>query len=221
MFAVIFEVQPKQQRWGDYLDLAGLLRPELVQIDGFIENERFVSLRDRGRVLSLSTWRDEKSVIRWRTLAIHHDAQKKGRSGIFADYHLRVGEVVADTHIPPGQSLRQQRHDETEVGAAKLMTISELRAAAGAASGELAAGLGLPTEDAGVLVAHEVFAGISDPDKLLLLVSWKDRAAGERWQPNRAASGELRHRAVRVIRDYGMRDRREAPQYHRPVATDG
>ena len=94
MFAVIFEVQPKQQRWGDYLDLAGLLRPELVQIDGFIENERFVSLRDRGRVLSLSTWRDEKSVVRWRTLALHHDAQKKGRSGVFADYHLRVGEVV-------------------------------------------------------------------------------------------------------------------------------
>ena len=67
MFAVVFEVQPKQERWNDYLDLAGMLRPELEKIDGFIDNERFTSLRDRGRVLSLSIWRDEKAVIRWRT----------------------------------------------------------------------------------------------------------------------------------------------------------
>ena len=69
MFAVIFEVEPKQERWTDYLDLAGMLRPELEKIDGFIDNERFTSLLDRGRVLSLSTWRDEKALIRWRTLA--------------------------------------------------------------------------------------------------------------------------------------------------------
>jgi heme-degrading monooxygenase HmoA len=221
MFAVIFEVQPKKERWGDYLDLAGLLRPELEKIDGFIDNERFVSLRDQGRVLSLSTWRDEKAVIRWRTLALHHSAQERGRSSIFADYHLRVGEVVAGTDIPQEQSLRRQRLDDTETGVAKLVTISELRPDAAADGGELAAGLGLPTADTGVIVVHEVFAGINDPGKLLLLVSWKDHAAGEQWRPNTTPSGNVRHRAVRVIRDYGMRDRREAPQYYPAVAGKG
>jgi heme-degrading monooxygenase HmoA len=121
MFAVIFEVQPKKERWTDYLDLAGLLRPELKKIDGFIDNERFISLRDRGRVLSLSTWRDEKALIRWRTLAFHHDAQEKGRSIIFEDYHLRVGELVADTHIPqkfwsPSATLRRDRNRRRQAG---------------------------------------------------------------------------------------------------------
>jgi heme-degrading monooxygenase HmoA len=109
MFAVIFEVQPKQERWNDYLDLAGMLRPELEKIDGFIDNERFSSKHRHGRVLSLSTWRDEKALIRWRTLGLHHQAQEKGRSSIFADYHLRVGEVVADTHVTRGHGLPQQR----------------------------------------------------------------------------------------------------------------
>jgi len=67
MFAVIFEVQPKKERWNDYLDLAKYLKPKLEAIDGFIDNERFESKRTKGRMLSLSTWRDEKAVVRWRT----------------------------------------------------------------------------------------------------------------------------------------------------------
>src|SRR5215472_18006020 len=98
MFAVIFEVLPKQERWNEYLDLAKLLRPEIERIDGFIDNERFASRRTKGRVLSLSTWRDEKAVIRWRTLAVHHGVQEKGRFEVFEDYQLRVGEIIADSH---------------------------------------------------------------------------------------------------------------------------
>jgi heme-degrading monooxygenase HmoA len=79
MFAVIFEVVPKQELWNEYLDLAKLLKPEIEKIDGFIDNERFESQRTKGRLLSLSTWRDEKAVIRWRTLAVHHQVQEKGR----------------------------------------------------------------------------------------------------------------------------------------------
>ncbi len=222
MFAVIFEVQPKQERWSDYLELAGLLRPELEKIDGFIDNERFTSLRDRGRVLSLSTWRDEKALIRWRTLPLHHDAQEQGRAGIFADYHLRVGEVVADTHVPRGHGLPQQRFDETETGAAKLVTISEFRVSgdSGAGSDALAADLGLPTVETNSVVSHEAFTGITDPAKSLLLVSWGDRMAGERWGPDTTGGIDIRHRSVRIIRDYGMHDRREAPQYYRAVAGD-
>ena len=94
MFAVIFEVQPKAERWDDYLGIAKTLKPSLEKIDGFIDNERFNSQRRKGRLLSLSIWRDEKSVIRWRTLAQHHEAQEKGRFELFEDYHLRVGEIT-------------------------------------------------------------------------------------------------------------------------------
>ncbi|MBV9523342.1 MAG: antibiotic biosynthesis monooxygenase, partial [Alphaproteobacteria bacterium] len=125
MFVVIFEVTPKPERWDEYLSYAKRLKPELEKIDGFIDNERFSSKRREGWLLSLSTWRDEKALIRWRTLAAHHEIQEKGRFEVFADYHLRVGEVVADTALPPGQVLREQRFDETESGAAKRVTIAE------------------------------------------------------------------------------------------------
>jgi heme-degrading monooxygenase HmoA len=91
MFAVIFLVQPKQERWNDYLDIAKYLKPKLEAIDGFIDNERYESQRTKGRLLSLSTWRDEKAVVRWRTQSEHHGAQEKGRFQIFQDYRLYVG----------------------------------------------------------------------------------------------------------------------------------
>src|SRR3954467_15101956 len=112
MFAVIFEVQPKSDRWDQYLDLAKLLRPELEQIKGFIDNERFKSWRTEGRLLSLSIWTDEKAVVRWRTHAMHHGVQEKGRFEVFEDYHLRVGEITADTHMPGREPPKQQRFDE-------------------------------------------------------------------------------------------------------------
>jgi len=221
MFAVIFEVQPKAGRWDDYLALAKLLKPEIERIDGFIDNERFESRRTKGRLLSLSTWRDEKAVIRWRTLAIHHGVQEKGRFEIFADYHLRVGEITRDTAVPAGQSLEQQRLDETEVGAAKHVTISEVPPAAGGRPGsdDLARALGVPDTGIGGVVDQEVWDSLYNPGKLLLLVSWRDAAAAGRWHPDVAAAGEPRHRHVRIIRDYGMADRREAPQYYPPVAA--
>ncbi len=219
MFAVIFEVVPKQERWDEYLELAKLLRPEIERIDGFIDNERFASHRTEGRVLSLSTWRDEKAVIRWRTLAMHHQVQEKGRFEVFNDYHLRVGEIVADDQPPPGQALRQQRLDETEVGEAKAATISELAAVDGrAASDDLAGDLGTPRIGSLGLVDREIYESIYSPGKLLLLGSWASAAAAEGWQPCLPPRGALRHRRVRIIRDYGMFDRREAPQYYPDVA---
>ncbi len=96
MFAVIFEVEPAHGRQQDYLDLAAALKPELEKIDGFISIERFSSLTNPGKVLSLSFWRDEAALIRWRQHEAHHRAQWKGRGGIFADYRLRVASVVRD-----------------------------------------------------------------------------------------------------------------------------
>src|SRR6202161_2397243 len=94
MFSVIFEVHPRPERFDLYLDLAKGLRPILEGIDGFIDNERFESTRRLGWILSHSTWRDEKSVVRWRTVGKHHDTQQRGRDEVFHDHHLRVGEIV-------------------------------------------------------------------------------------------------------------------------------
>jgi heme-degrading monooxygenase HmoA len=218
MFVVIFEVQPKKERKDDYLALAKVLKPELEKIDGFIDNERFGSKRMEGRILSLSTWRDEKALIRWRTLGVHHEIQEKGRREIFEDYHLRVGETVADTHVPKGQILREKHFDETEVGLSKAVTISELAAGNNTpASSQVAVYLKSPAVGTSGVLDQEVFESITNPGKQLLLTSWLDAAAASGWNPAMPAGGELRHRQVRIIRDYGMLDRREAPQFYPPA----
>ena len=96
MIAVIFEVWPDPDHRTDYFDLAATLRPELQKIDGFISVERFESLTDKGKVLSLSFWRDEDAVKQWRNVEQHRAAQAKGRGGIFRDYRLRIASVVRD-----------------------------------------------------------------------------------------------------------------------------
>src|SRR5919106_6181615 len=123
MFSVLFEVHPKPDRWDAYLGYAKMLRPELEQIDGFVDNIRYRSLTREGWILSLSGWRDEKAVVRWRTRRRHHDVQTKGRSEILSDYHLRVGELTRDTRLPEGYALLAQRLDETEVGEATTVTL--------------------------------------------------------------------------------------------------
>lgn len=218
MFAVIFEVVPKQERWDDYLDLAKMLKPEIEKIDGFLDNERFASQRTKGRLLSLSTWRDEKAVIRWRTLAVHHKVQEKGRFEVFQDYHLRVGEFTADTQVPAGLDLRQQRLDETEVGDSKYVTVSELPGVNDKpAIGDFPAALNVPAIGTHGLLDAEVYESIYNAGKLLLLGSWATAAAAEAWAPRNPREAKARHRKVRVIRDYGMFDRREAPQYYPDV----
>jgi heme-degrading monooxygenase HmoA len=96
MIAVIFEVVPAPGRRQEYLDLAAQLRPELERMDGFISVERFASLTDESKVLSLSFWRDEDAVRRWRNLESHRAAQARGRGGVFAQYRLRVAGVIRD-----------------------------------------------------------------------------------------------------------------------------
>ena len=96
MIAVIFEVWPAEGGGGEYLDIAASLRPALERIDGFVSVERFQSLTEPGKLVSLSFWRDEEAVRRWRTLAEHRVAQARGRGGVFRDYRLRVASVIRD-----------------------------------------------------------------------------------------------------------------------------
>jgi len=220
MFSVIFEVNRKPERTNDYLKLAKFLKPILAKIDGFIDNERFESKLREGWLLSHSTWRDEKSVVRWRTEGEHHHVQEKGRFEIFQDYHLRVGEVVSDT--APPLPIRELRLDETETASAKYATLTEITPQAkGAWANEskmLPAHLGLGIAHRG-LVGHDIFESIAMPGKLALLASWTNAEAAKSWSPKSFDGIEtLRHRVVRVIRDYGMFDRREAPQFYPPAA---
>lgn len=96
MIAVIFEVWPADGRRQEYLDIAADLRPLLNDIDGFISIERFESLSEPGKVLSLSFWRDEEAVAAWRALTPHRDAQRRGRQEIFNNYRLRIASVIRD-----------------------------------------------------------------------------------------------------------------------------
>jgi heme-degrading monooxygenase HmoA len=192
MFAVIFEVNPRPEAWDEYLGHAATLRPELLAIEGFIANERYASLGRPGWLVSLSIWRDEKSLIRWRTHALHHEIQGKGRSSIFADYHLRVGEIVARSYL--GTSSPRQRLDATEVGTAKAVSLTE-RALDGA---PVTAG---PDGD--------VFDSITRPGNGLFLRAWPDVPDAEAGIFGTPGT----HRVVNVIRDYGMFARTEAPQY--------
>lgn len=96
MIAVIFEVESKPETKQRYLDIATALRPELETIDGFISVERFQSLTDSNRLLSLSFFRDETAIAAWRTRKIHREAQSAGRTSVFRTYRLRVANVVRD-----------------------------------------------------------------------------------------------------------------------------
>jgi hypothetical protein len=118
---------------------------------------------------------------------------------------LRVGEITADTQIPTGLTLDQKRFDATEVGAAKVLSVCE---------GDAETLAERPRDE---VQDAELYESITTPGKLLLLVSWRDAAAADAWQPPSPA----RHRRVRVIRDYGMADRREAPQFYPDVARRG
>jgi heme-degrading monooxygenase HmoA len=220
VFAVLFEVHPYTEQWDAYLGYAKMLRPDLEGIDGFVDNVRYHSLTRPGWILSLSSWRNEKALVRWRTLVRHHDVQVKGRNEVLADYHLRVGQITTDSHVPEGNRLEEQRLDITEVGKATALTlvnpqrryqdgpIDELEGC------DLAQRFGLDTDAEG-LISWDIFDAVQEPGNPILVQSWGDseRAA----LSLTGVRHSLRRRTIRVVRDYGMFDRRESPQYYPDV----
>jgi heme-degrading monooxygenase HmoA len=220
MFCVLFEVQPKPDRWDAYLGYAKILKPELEKIDGFVDNIRYRSLSRQGWLLSLSSWRDEKALVRWRVDPKHHEVQEKGRSNVFMHYHLRVGQLTIDSKPPQGHVLSEQRLDETTVGAGTTVTLIDARRGreqAGAPAAEIAAWLGFVPGAPG-LVGWDVFDAVLTPGDVILLLSWRDQAAAQAFERGVGMREGTRLRRIRVIRDYSMFDRREAPQYYAAVA---
>ena len=221
MFTVLFEVQPRGPQWNAYFGYAKMLRPDLEAIDGFIDNIRYRSLTRPGWVLSLSSWADEKSLVRWRTRARHHDVQVKGRDTVLADYRLRVGQLTGDTDVPHGQKLKEQRLDVTDIGDGKAVTLINPKVSVKqgpldeAEATSLATQLGLRTDARG-LVEWDIFDSVLEPGNPILLQAWADLQNAV--STTIGGQEELRNREIRVIRDYGMFDRRENPQYYPDVA---
>jgi heme-degrading monooxygenase HmoA len=222
MFSVLFEVHPKSEQWDAYLNYAKMLRPELEDVEGFVDNIRYRSLEREGWILSLSNWRDEKAVVRWRTKVRHHEVQERGRGEVLSDYHLRVGQITGDTHIPEGYTLQEQRLDETEVGEGTTVTLIDAKRPEKwretTNPADCAEWLGL-TPLAGFL-AWDLFEAVLTPGSLILMLTWKNNAAAEEFESTAEKPEGARVRRVRVVRDYGMYDRREAPQYY-PDAPNG
>ena len=224
MFAVIFEVHPSSAAWDKYLSLAAFLKPQLFQIPGFIDNIRYKSLTRDGWILSLSSWKDEKALVKWRTKESHHDVQEKGRAGVLTDYHLRVGQYVSDSEVPEGHEIVEQRLESTEIGAGKFVVLVDgvgfgKEKLEGMKAVEVAESLGLRFgEGIEGLGAWDVFDAVLTPGDVILLTEWKDDEAAKRFEDRVAQKREMRVRRVRIVRDYGMFDRREAPQYYPDVA---
>lgn len=122
MIAVIFEVEPAPGKSGEYFDLAAGLRPELSQQDGFISIERFESVTQPGKFVSISFWRDEAAVAAWRNVEGHRMVQARGRDGIFSDYRIRVAHVVRDysmharSEAPADSRKVHGKHTDESVG---------------------------------------------------------------------------------------------------------
>ena len=220
MFAVLFEVHPSADQWDAYLGYAKLLRPELEKVKGFVDNIRYRSLRREGWILSLSNWRDEKAPVRWRSQAKHHDVQEKGREEVLLDYHLRVGQLTQDTRLPEGQALHEQRLDETETGEATTVVLIDAKRpkewVEKTCHEDIARWLDLKTDAPG-FVAWDVFDAVLTSGDIILLTAWRDHRAAEAFEAATKLPAGARLRRVRIVRDYGMFDRREAPQYYPEV----
>jgi heme-degrading monooxygenase HmoA len=236
VFSVLFQVHPSAAKYDNYLQTAIALRPEVEKISGFLSNSRYRSLSQPGWVFSHNTWQDEKALIRWRTTAKHHFAQERGRQALLEDYHLRVAKIVFDNTDLDSTEL--QRLDVTEVGVGKTIVLvdqprdtawiqsmtdaHDFKSIANALAFDGAPDIGISHPD---LADWDVFEGLrpEDPEStdVILLSAWKTTAIADEFVKKVAQMGDRRVRILQVIRDYGMFDRREAPQYYPDAERDG
>lgn len=217
MFSVLFEMLPRAEKRDAHAELAARLLPELGQMPGFVDGVLYKSLLRDGWLLSLSTWRDEKSLVRWRTRQIHAEAQERGRTELLEDYRFRIGEVTYDTKIPEGCTLRDQRLDETEIGGGAAATLIDAQQApewvASQDPREVALFLGFDLNSYGDCVSWDVLENVYKPGAIILLCAWKDQESAIEFTKNAMVPDDSRIRSTRIVRDYSMFDRREAPQY--------
>jgi heme-degrading monooxygenase HmoA len=198
MIALLFEVRPYPERVDEYLDLAARLRPALDAMGGCLFIDRFRSRQRPDTLLSFQLWRDEASMAKWRVDAQHHKVQTQGRARIFADYRLRVAQVIReDSTATTWQPQRLSAYNDPTTRAPRHVAIIESRA------GTLDGWSG----------AAESFESIYRPGEFAHVF--------EPAQPRDAAferfAGAARLHVCEIERDYGMHERTEAPQFYPPL----
>jgi heme-degrading monooxygenase HmoA len=203
MIGLFFELMPRPSHEQAYFDIAAGLRPELDKNPGLLFIDRFKSLSRPRIVLSHSHWRDEASLAGWRTHAKHHAAQIAGRQQHFEDYRLRIGQLVCEW-IPHAGDLRRiemtNSYNDPELQQERFMIVSTAN---------------IPVE-AGAEV--EVMASVSREHEYIILAPVRSLQDGLKAVEHLSSTGAMTSvRLYLVSRDYGMYDRKEAPQYYAPV----
>lgn len=216
LFVVAFEVVVAPGRMDDYLGIAAGLRPGLLAMPGFLANERFASRVRQDTFLSLSLWDDEKAMVRWRVNGSHHAAQEAGREAVFVDYRLRVGEATRCVGPFEERAIGWARHDVTAAGPARWLTVIDAVLPPGSPYWDL---VEAAVAARASMVDHDVYDHLQTPGRVAIACGWPDERSAldfayalpwydvPQWQVF----------TIRVIRDYGMRDRHEAPQYYEPA----
>ncbi|NPV23115.1 antibiotic biosynthesis monooxygenase family protein [Bradyrhizobium aeschynomenes] len=209
MLSLFFEVEVKPGHLDQYLQLAAALRPELDALGGCLFLDRFKSLSRANLILSYQIWQDEGAMTAWRVHAHHHDIQTLGRDKVFSDYRLRVAELVHEAR--PGQAAwvpeRRGTYNDPKRRAPTYVLVLET------AEPKLNAVTGL---------AVESFSSVYREGRFAHLLELPDEATGLTLSAQLLSEpGADNIRVVEVARDYGMYDRREAPQYYPEKSRDG
>ena len=198
--ALLFEVKPKPDAFDEYLAIAARLRPVLDESGGCLFIDRFRSVREPARILSFQIWRDEASLVRWRVNAQHHKAQTLGRTQIFDDYRLRIAQVIFEQSLDgQWQPTRLSTYNDPSTQPSRYLAITESRQAVGA-------------DDAAV----ESYESLYRPGEYATVINLREPTPPQLVD----MPGAFRVRLCETERDYGMFDRREAPQYYPPRDRD-
>jgi heme-degrading monooxygenase HmoA len=208
MMSLFFEVEIKPGRTEQYLNLAASLKPELEALGGCLFLDRFRSLTRDNLILSYQIWQDEGTMTAWRVHAHHHQVQTLGRDKVFSDYRLRVAQVVHEARAgkPIWQPERRTSYNDPARRPSSFVLVAESSNARVA----LEAGW-----------RSETFASVYRDSRFAHLVELPDYEAGLALAAQLFADPTTEYvRIVEVIRDYGMYDRTEAPQYYPPKSRD-
>lgn len=199
MLLLLFEVVPREGHVDEYLAIAAKLRPELDALGGCLFLDRFRSLAEPRKILSYQVWRDEASLTRWRVHHEHHKAQTLGRVRVFDDYRLRVATLLRTeaTGEPMWQSPQGASWNDPATTAPRYVAVAESQA---------------PT----LAGAGESFESIYRPGEYAHVFSWGPDASAPSLD---ALTGARRLCVAEIERDYGMRERAEAPQYFAPISS--
>ena len=202
MMSLFFEVEIKPGRADQYLNLAASLKPELEAMGGCLFLDRFKSLSRDNLILSYQIWQDEGSMTAWRVHAHHHDVQTLGRDRVFSDYRLRIAQVIYEAR--PAQPVWQPEwrtlYNDPARRPPTYVLVTESKSAQVSVVPEW---------------QSEVFASVYRDGQFAHLIELPDHSSGVAFAPRLFAEPTAEYvRIVEVVRDYGMYDRKEAPQFY-------